>query len=67
MGVEATVNEMYPIYQAKSKQNVVANLSPSSQCLILVYDLSGWYLIKSSTGLVGWTNNLSKLQLPTAG
>jgi hypothetical protein len=67
VGVEASVKEMFPIYQTRAGKDVVANLRPSSTCMILVCDPEGWYLIKSVSGLVGWTKDLSKLQLPSAG
>jgi hypothetical protein len=61
VGVEAEVIETFPIYKTRSASHVVANLKPKSVCLILVCDPSpveygdDWYLIKSTTGLVGWT------------
>jgi hypothetical protein len=67
VGAEAKVLEMFPIYRNKDKKDVVANLSPSSQCIILLFEGPDWFLIKSSSGLVGWTDDLSKLQLPNAG
>lgn len=67
VGVEAGVLEMFPIYRAMDTSDVVAHLRPGSTCLILVYDPRGWYLIKSESGLVGWTKDLGKLRLPIAG
>lgn len=67
MGVEARVREMFPIYRTRTGSDIVAKMRPSSKCLILVYDPEGWYLMKSVSGLVGWTKDLSKLQLPLAG
>jgi hypothetical protein len=61
VGVEAEVIETFPIYKTRSASHVVANLKPKSVCLILVCDPSpveygdDWYLIKYTTGLVGWT------------
>ena len=75
VGVEANVRETFPIYRTKSKSDIVANLKVNSTCLILVCDTSpaknteNWYLIKSSSGLVGWANErivYEKLVLPLA-
>lgn len=67
VGVEARVKVMFPIYRTKSGSKIVANLKPKSTSLILTCDANGWYLIKSESGLIGWSNDLSKLILPTAG
>lgn len=67
VGVKARVKMMFPIYKTKSGSKIVANLKPQSTSLILACDINGWYLIKSESGLIGWTNDLSKLALPTAG
>jgi hypothetical protein len=75
VGVEAEVIETFPIYKTRAASQVVANLKPKSECLILVCDPSpvqygdDWYLIKSATGLVGWTRGKAiydKLLLPWA-
>ncbi len=67
VGVEARVKVMFPIYKTKSGSKIMANLKPKSIVLILAYNTNGWYLIKCGSGLIGWTNDLSKLALPTAG
>jgi len=75
VGVEAEVIESFPIYKTRGVSHVVAHLKPKSECLILVCDPSpmppgdDWYLIKSATGLVGWTQEKAiydKLFLPWA-
>jgi hypothetical protein len=75
VGVDAEVIETFPIYKTRGASHVVANLRPKSECLILVCDPSpvqygdDWYLIKSTTGLVGWTQEKTmydKLILPWA-
>ena len=67
VGMEARVKVMFPIYKTKSGSKIVANLKSKSTVLILAYNTNGWYLIKCESGLIGWTNDLSKLVLPTAG
>lgn len=42
-----------PIYAGQEKKTVVANLLPKSKVLILL-NQGEWYLVKSTTGLVGW-------------
>jgi hypothetical protein len=75
VGVEAEVRETFSIYKTRGASHVVANLKPKSECLILVCDPSpaqygdDWYLIKSTTGLVGWAQEKTiydKLMLPWA-
>ncbi|MHB9109078.1 MAG: hypothetical protein ACYDCO_18650 [Armatimonadota bacterium] len=53
VGVSGTVQRSLPIYAAQAKKTVVANLQPKSKVLILL-NQGNWYLIKSTTGLVGW-------------
>lgn len=68
VGVEATVDQSIPIFRTTAGKNVVANLKKGSTCSILLYDqTSGCYLIKSTTGLIGWTREVHKLALPSAG
>lgn len=68
VGVEAKVNQSMPIYRNINAENIVAELQKDSSCLLLLYDEpSGWYLIKTSAGLVGWIGNVQKLALPSAG
>lgn len=65
VGIEATVERSFPIYKTRTGSKIVANLKPNSKILILVCDpspddyLSHWYLIKSETGLIGWTQERS--------
>ncbi len=70
VGVEARVNKSFPIYKTRDRNEILANLKPNSKIIILAcYLYSGapsiqrspddylkdWYLIKSETGLLGWT------------
>lgn len=62
VGVEATVRRSFPILQRRDDRSaVVAKLKPNSKVMILLCDPSpkaygdDWYLIKSESGLVGWT------------
>ncbi len=64
VGIEARIKETFPIYKSREGSDIVANLKPGSKIFILVCDPSPqglinfarwWYLIKSETGLVGWT------------
>jgi len=74
VGVESEVKATFPLYRTKNGPEVVANLKPQSKCLVLLFDASSslpneWYLIKSSTGIVGWARYDSifdKLVLPLA-
>ncbi len=61
VGIQGTVATSFPIYYQRNSKNVVANLLPGSKIDILVCDLAEpdnygkqWYLIRSTTGLVGW-------------
>lgn len=61
VGVQATVKTSFPLYYQRNSKNVVANLLPASKIDLLVCDLAEedkfgkqWYLIRSTTGLVGW-------------
>jgi len=82
VGIEATVKKSFPVYKSRVEGNVVANTLTNSRILILACDPSpkctdggdyfcDWYLIKTTTGLVGWVRlkTLSeKLEsLPWAG
>jgi len=53
VGATGTVQRSLPIYAAQAKKTVVANLLPKSKVLILL-NQGNWYLVKSTTGLVGW-------------
>lgn len=62
VGIEATVRRSFPILQTRNDASpVVARLKPNSKVSILLCDPSpksygdDWYLIKSNTGLLGWT------------
>ncbi|WP_417913656.1 hypothetical protein [Candidatus Electronema sp. JM] len=61
VGVEATVKESFPIYKTREYKDVVAYLKPETKMTLLVCDpspagkYSSWsYLVKSSSGLIGW-------------
>ena len=57
VGVQATVEQSFPLYRQRQNTAIVANLMPQSKIDILLCDCSemnNWYLIKSTTGLVGW-------------
>jgi hypothetical protein len=75
VGIEANVRQTFPIYRTRSGSDIVANLKENSTCLVLVCDISPgqiyeyWYLIKASSGLVGWARGraiLGNLDLPLA-
>lgn len=65
VGVEGIVKEQFPIYRTREGNDIIANLKKESSILILAWaptknkksvnSPEGWYLIKSSTGLLGWT------------
>jgi hypothetical protein len=67
--VECVVREAFPIFSARTGNQVLATLAPKSTIQILACDPSprvkradgsvdsyscAWYLIRSSTGLLGW-------------
>jgi len=54
VGVTGTVDSSIPIYAATDMKTPVANLLPKSAVLILLNDGKENYLLKSTTGLVGW-------------
>ena len=61
VGVEATVKESFPIYKTREYKEVIAYLKPETKMTLLVCDPSpethnaSWsYLLKSSSGLIGW-------------
>ena len=75
VGVEANVRQTFPIYRTRTGSDIVANLKENSTCLLLVCDMSParvyehWYLIKTSSGLVGWARGstiFDNLALPLA-
>jgi hypothetical protein len=53
VGVTGTVRASVSIYETREKPAIVASLEPGSKALI-VANAGDWYLIKSSTGLLGW-------------
>ena len=70
VGSPAKVVETFPIYRTRQESKIVANLIENSEILVLAYapaitseELSrsadnffkDWYLIKTSTKLVGWS------------
>jgi hypothetical protein len=60
VGKEATVKKSFPLQRSRTDSSVVANLAPDTKVLVVAAappSASGatdWYLIKSSTGLMGW-------------
>ena len=70
VGIKGEVTKSFPLYRTKKRKHVVANLKPKSEILILLcepsvakkspndVDIKDYsYLVKSSTGLVGWTTH----------
>jgi hypothetical protein len=61
VGAEATVKQSFPIVRSVKDKAVVANLAQGSKIQVLAATPVGprdpdyWYLVKSSTGLLGWT------------
>ncbi|MCY1075908.1 hypothetical protein [Archangium lansingense] len=62
VGTEATVKQSFPIVRSHKDKAVVANLAQGSKIQVLAAMPVGakrygdyWYLVKSSTGLLGWT------------
>ena len=60
VGVEVFVKKSFPVYRTRKGEKRVAYLKPISNILLLLCDPSSkkffdhWYLIKSSSGLIGW-------------
>jgi hypothetical protein len=60
VGVEVFVKKSFPVYRTRKGEKQVAYLKPVSNILLLLCDPSSkkffdhWYLIKSSTSLIGW-------------
>ncbi|WP_257446944.1 hypothetical protein [Archangium lipolyticum] len=75
VGVETSVKQSFPIVRSRTDSAPVANLAQSSKILVLAAsigpkDKEPWYLVKSSTGLLGWTRQrdlAEKTDLPWAG
>lgn len=68
VGVEGNVRKSIPIYKTISSKEEVANLRENSTVLVVI-NKGDWYLVKSTTGLVGWVNGdvlLDNVTLPTA-
>ncbi|WP_375765048.1 hypothetical protein NR798_25365 [Archangium gephyra] len=61
VGTEATVKQSFPILRSTKDKAVVANLAEGSKIQVLAATpedpktQDSWYLVKSSTGLLGWT------------
>jgi len=60
VGQEATVKKSFPLQRSRTDSAVVANLAPDTKVLVVAaappsaQGPNDWYLIKSSTGLMGW-------------
>lgn len=78
VGVQVKAIESFPIYKTREGKDIIADLQQGSECIILLCDGSSskpseeWYLIKSSTGLIGWAqvevlHDNQKIKLPKAG
>jgi len=70
VGAEGTVKQSQPIYAAREKKTMVANLQPKSKIEVLLKQ-GDWYVLKSTTGLVGWIHekdltNQQYFELPYA-
>jgi hypothetical protein len=61
VGAEATVKQSFPLARSRTDKAVVANVAQGSKIQVLAAAPVGannedfWYLIKSATGLLGWT------------
>jgi hypothetical protein len=61
VGAEGTVKESFPLVRSSKDKSVVANLAQGSKIQVLAATpedpktRDSWYLVKSSTGLLGWT------------
>ena len=70
VGEEATVTTSFPLTFDRSGKDVVANLATNSEILVLAADpaIPGklpWFLVKSSTGLLGWAEGEALTQYTT--
>ncbi|WNG14303.1 hypothetical protein [Cystobacter fuscus] len=55
VGREAKVMKSFPLQRSLTDSSVVANLAPDTEVLVIAAArASNWYLIKSSTSLMGW-------------
>ncbi|QRN93327.1 hypothetical protein JRI60_29510 [Archangium violaceum] len=60
VGAEASVKQSFPIVRSRTDSAPVANLAQGSKIQVLAAppigpkDKEPWYLVKSSTGLLGW-------------
>ena len=62
VGIKGKTTKSFPLYRTKKRKHIVANLKPHSEILILLckpsLEIKDYaYLIKSTTGLVGWTTH----------
>lgn len=76
VGVDAQVKKSFPIQRSRTDSQVVANVAPGSKLTVVASapdpknERKDWYLIKTSTGLMGWAKmeTISEgLELPWAG
>ena len=55
VGVEGKTEASFPVFlERKASAEKVASLRSNSEIQVLVSDGRGWYLVKTSTDLVGW-------------
>jgi hypothetical protein len=58
VGVEATVKKTFPLARTRTEKTAIANLAQGSKIQVIAAARTGgnaWmYLVKSSTGLMGW-------------
>ncbi|WP_375755663.1 hypothetical protein [Corallococcus exercitus] len=74
-GVEATVKKSFPLAQGRTGSAVVATTAQGSKVRVLAASVPAkgevWYLVKSSTGLLGWVRGNVLVEstdgLPLAG
>jgi len=77
VGREATVKQSFPLQRNPTSKDVIANVAQGSKIEVLAAAPSTrkgeryWYLVKSTTGLLGWTREEALVQhtegLPSAG
>jgi hypothetical protein len=78
VGAEATVKQSFPLARSRTDKAVVANVAKDSKIQVLAAapvspksNEDFWYLVKSSTGLLGWTRGKELAEktdgLPFAG
>jgi hypothetical protein len=60
VGVEATVSQTFPLQRSRTDGSLIANVAPDTRILLVAAAPQpgngdkDWYLIKTSTGLMGW-------------